>query len=38
MRKTSLNNLSPLCLAITSILVVQAANAEADMPTMTMQR
>ena len=38
MRKTSLNNLSPLCLAITSILVVQAANAEADMPTMTMQK
>lgn len=38
MRKTSLNNLSPLCLAITSILVVQAASAEADMPTMTMQK
>ncbi|SJM72846.1 TonB-dependent receptor domain-containing protein [Psychrobacter piechaudii] len=38
MRKTSLNNLSPLFLAITSILVVQAASAEADMPTMTMQK
>lgn len=38
MRKTSLNNLSPLCLAITSILIVQAASAEADMPTMTMQK
>lgn len=38
MHKTSLNNLSPLCLAITSILIVQAASAEADMPTMTMQK
>lgn len=38
MRKTSLNNLSPLCLAIMSILVTQAASAETDMPTMTMQK
>lgn len=38
MRKTTLNRLSPLCLAITSALVAQAASAQTDLPTMTMQK
>lgn len=38
MRKTTLNRLSPLCLAITSALIAQAASAQTDLPTMTMQK
>lgn len=38
MHKSTLNRLSPLCAAIAAILLAQFANAEDNMPSMTMQK